>query len=148
MGLHRLVEKVLTGVQFGTAYADAQRSIPFARAGPFVALIDAQPTLTARTSGTVFVNRSTTDLTIAMPLIATVPSGVYWDFFNVAAFDLIFDGAVDEMLGYGADELVQILRGVTDNEMIGWGVRFISDGTLYLPMISLGDATQTIAHAS
>ena len=149
MGLHRLVEKVLTGIQFGTSYADELRAIPYARAGPFVMLVDAQPPeLSARTSGTVFVSRGASPLVILLPPISTIPSGVYWDFYNAVDENLVLDSDTNELLGYGADAEVALLRSNTANELTGWGVRFISDGTIYIPMIHLGDADQTIAHIS
>ncbi len=149
MGLHRLVEKVLTGIQFGTQYADAVRSIPSYRAGPFVTLVDEQPPeLSARTSGTVFVIRGSSALTILFPPIADIPSGVYWDFFQATDEFLSIDSDTNEIAGYGPDQTISLLRLNDAGELIGYGVRLVSDGTQYLPLMSLADATQTIDHVS
>ncbi len=148
MGLHRLVEKVLTGVQFGTAYADEIRAIPFARAGPIVTLVNTQPEMTALTSGTLFIVRSTGTFTILMPNPLTVGVGNYWDFFNAVNQNLTFDSETDEILGYGADAAVSLLRANQASEKTGWGVRWLCDGVQLIPMIHLADADQTIAHVS
>jgi hypothetical protein len=114
-----------------------------------VYLFDAQPPeLSARTSGTLFVARGSNGFIIAIPPIATIPSGVYWDFYSAVDQQFSFDSDSDEMVGYGTDAAIQIIRAVTVGERSGYGIRFISDGTQYITMLHLADAVQTIDKVS
>jgi hypothetical protein len=95
--------------------------------------------------GKIHTNRGNAgNIAFTIPAATTVKPGTYFHFFAVAAGTVSFTC----LEGIAADNnaTADSVTWDTAGEIIGWGARFMSNGTvwMYTPYLSDLDATQTI----
>jgi hypothetical protein len=86
--------------------------------------------------GSLITNRGGGALTVTLPAPSAVLSGVYVDFFQVAAGDFVITTSAGEELVLLNNATADSLTIGQANEEIGNGVRAICDGTSWLIQVS------------